>query len=313
MGGRKQGGRKQERDDSAGRRREEFEKYREIPEYQLQNKGMSLSAFQFIYWWEWTHRFLGRMIGFVVALPLLFFWVTGRLEPRLRPRLLLLLALGGLQGAVGWWMVKSGLVDRVDVSQYRLAIHLTLACIIFAYGFWLARGLAPHSTTREAPPILLALARLMAVLVLAQIFLGGLVAGLDAGLAANDWPTMLGAWMPEAIGDLSPAWRNLFENPIAVQFDHRIGAYLLLLLFGIQAVIASRSEAEAPHKRRTLLVLAIALLQATIGILTVLWEVPLATALLHQAVAVILLGAAIAHWRGLKGSYPAVTAMEARG
>ena len=122
-----------------------FDKYRQIPEYTQINKGMSLEEFKFIYWWEWGHRFLGRFIGLVVALPLLLFWATGRLETFMKPRLVLLFVLGGLQGFIGWWMVKSGLVDRVDVSQYRLAVHLTLACLIFAYAMWLARGLAPHS------------------------------------------------------------------------------------------------------------------------------------------------------------------------
>ncbi len=122
----------------------EFEKYKLIPEYTQINKGMSLAEFKFIYWWEWAHRFLGRIIGFVFAIPLAFFWITKRLESGLKPRLLLLLALGGLQGFIGWWMVSSGLVERTDVSQYRLAIHLVIACIIFAYAMWIARNLIPQ-------------------------------------------------------------------------------------------------------------------------------------------------------------------------
>lgn len=291
---------------------DEFDKYRQIPEYQLQNKGMSLAEFQFIYWWEWGHRFLGRIVGFVFALPLSFFWLSGRLENRLKPRLLLLLALGGLQGFIGWWMVSSGLVDRVDVSQYRLAIHLALACVIFAFALWVARGLAPHSTQEPASTSLNTLAPMIAFLVLFQIFLGGLVAGLDAGLASNEWPKMLGDWVPEDISAMTPLWLNWFENPISVQFNHRLVAYLLLLLIGFQWLVAQKSDAETSHKRRTLLILCIVLIQATVGILTVLWEVPLNWALAHQGVAVILLGAVIAHWRGLVGSYANVTSVEVR-
>ena len=298
---------------SAGDWQEEFEKYRQIPEYQLQNKGMSLAEFQFIYWWEWAHRFLGRIIGFVFAVPLAFFWMTGRLESRLKPRLLGLLFLGGLQGFIGWWMVSSGLVDRVDVSQYRLAIHLTLACIIFAYALWVARGLAPHSTQIAAPSSLNVLAPIITIFVLFQIFMGGLVAGLDAGLASNEWPKMLGDWVPEDISAMQPLWINWFENPISVQFNHRITAYALIVLIFIQWLIARNSHAETPHKRRTALILMIVLVQALIGILTVLWEVPLNWALAHQGVAVVLLAAVVAHWRGLVGPYTPVTSLEIRG
>jgi cytochrome c oxidase assembly protein subunit 15 len=297
---------------SASDWQQELEKYRQIPEYQLQNKGMSMAEFQFIYWWEWGHRFLGRIIGFVFAIPLLFFWLTGRLEKRLKPRLLFLLFLGGLQGFIGWWMVKSGLVDRVDVSQYRLATHLTLACIIFAYALWVARGLALHSTQLVPPRILGIFAALTTLLVLFQIFLGGLVAGLDAGLTYNEWPLMGGSLIPDGLGFLEPIWRNWFENPVTVQFNHRMGAYLLVAVIAAQWLVARRSSAEAPHRRRTFLVLIVALLQATIGIATLVLQVPLHLALTHQAMAVILLAFAVAHWRGIVGPYPAVTDIEVR-
>ncbi len=291
---------------------EELEKYRQIPEYQQINKGMSMAEFQFIYWWEWGHRFLGRIIGFAFAIPLAFFWLTKRLESKLKPRLLLLLVLGGMQGAIGWWMVKSGLVDRVDVSQYRLAVHLTLACVIFAYALWVARGLAWHSTHITPPNRLRLFAPLVATLVMIQIFMGGLVAGLDAGLASNEWPKMLGEWVPEDISAMTPLWINWFENPISVQFNHRISAYILLLVILIQWWIAKSSNAEAPHKRRTMIIVVLAFIQAVIGILTVLWEVPINTALTHQAFAVVLLAAVVAHWRGLVGPYPPVTSLEVR-
>ncbi|MGB7334314.1 MAG: COX15/CtaA family protein [Salaquimonas sp.] len=291
---------------------EELEKYRQIPEYQQINKGMSMAEFQFIYWWEWAHRFLGRIIGFAFALPLAFFWLTGRLESRLKPRLLLLLGMGGLQGFIGWWMVKSGLVDRVDVSQYRLAVHLTLACIIFAYALWIARGLARHSTREVSPTRLRVFAPIIALFVLFQIFLGGLVAGMDAGLAFNDWPTMDGALIPDGLHILQPLWLNWFENPKSVQFNHRLSGYLLFAVIVLQWLLARSSTAEFPHKARTTLILFVTLAQVIVGVTTLMLQVPLYWALAHQAVAVVLLATVIAHWRGLVGPYAPVTKLEVR-
>ncbi|MDJ0614627.1 MAG: COX15/CtaA family protein [Rhizobiaceae bacterium] len=279
-----------------------LEKYRQIPEYQQINKGMSMSDFQFIYWWEWGHRFLGRLIGLFVAIPLAYFWMTGRLESFLKPRLLLLFALGGLQGFIGWWMVKSGLVDRVDVSQYRLATHLTLACLIFAYAMWIARGLAPHSDAPVDSKVA-AFSIVVFLAIVIQIFLGALVAGLDAGLAFNDWPTMDGAVIPTDLWIQSPAWINAFENPKTVQFIHRMSAYAVLALLIWQSIIAYRSTSADTHKRRTLVLLGLGVAQAAIGVITLVLQVPLSWALVHQGGAVVLLGFAVAHWRGTKGAY----------
>jgi cytochrome c oxidase assembly protein subunit 15 len=279
-----------------------FDKYRQIPEYTLINKGMSLSEFQFIYWWEWGHRFLGRLIGLFVALPLAFFWVTGRLEPYMKPRLVLLFILGGMQGVIGWWMVKSGLVERVDVSQYRLAIHLTLACVIFAYAMWLARGLAIHSE-EHATSAVTSFAPIIVFAIVLQIFLGALVAGLDAGLAFNDWPLMDGAVIPTDLWVQSPAIINAFENPKTVQFIHRMSAYAVLLLIVMQMIAAYASTSGNTHKRRTLVLVGLGIAQAAIGIITLVMQVPMSWALMHQGGAVVLLGFAIAHWRGIKGSY----------
>lgn len=281
---------------------EELEKYRQIPEYQQINKGMSLDAFKVIFWWEWAHRLLGRVIGLAFAIPLAVFWWRGMIEQRLKPRLLGLFALGGLQGVIGWWMVTSGLVDRVDVSQYRLAIHLTLACVIFAWAMWIARGLAPHSTS-PASPMLGRLAALGVLLVLVQTFLGGLVAGLDAGLAFNDWPLMDGAVIPGGLLLRDPWWINFFENPKTVQFVHRLGAYALLSYFIAMTVVTLRSETDAPHKARSVLLAALVVAQALIGIVTLVMQVPMSWALLHQGGAVVVLGFAVAHWRGLVGPY----------
>ncbi len=279
-----------------------FEKYREIPEYTEINKGMGLAEFQFIYWWEWGHRFLGRLIGVFVAVPLVFFWITGKLEPFMKPWLILLFALGGLQGFIGWWMVKSGLSERVDVSQYRLAAHLTFACVIFAYAMWLARGLAAHSDEPVTQNVAL-LAPVSVVVIVLQIFLGALVAGIDAGLAFNDWPTMDGAIIPSDLFVLQPWWANAFENPKMVQFVHRISAYAVLALILFQMVVAYRSKSGDTHKRRTVVLLALVLAQAAIGIMTLVLQVPLSWALLHQGGAVVLLGFSVAHWRGVRGGY----------
>ena len=205
---------------------EEFAKYQQIPEYRQINADMTLGDFKTIFWWEWAHRILARGVGVVFALPLLLFWATGRLESALKPKLVGLLLLGGLQGAVGWWMVASGLVERTDVSQYRLATHLLLACLIFTATMVVARGLAPHSAA-PADRATQRFAGLLLVLVLLQIYLGGLVAGLDGGLSYNTWPLMDGRVVPGDLFVIDPAWRNLFENPKTVQFVHRCGAYLL--------------------------------------------------------------------------------------
>jgi cytochrome c oxidase assembly protein subunit 15 len=281
---------------------EEFDLYRQIPQYQQINKGMSLDEFKYIFWWEWAHRILARGVGFVFALPLIFFWATGRIERGLGPKLLGLLLLGGMQGAVGWWMVASGLIERTDVSQYRLAIHLTLACVIFAAIMVVARGLAPHSegpadqgTQRFAGFLVLA--------VLVQTFLGGLVAGTDAGLSYNTWPLMDGAVIPGDLLILEPAWRNFFENPKTVQFVHRAGADTLLLLALWHMIAARRRLPGTTHARRALVLFHLVLIQAAIGIATLLMQTPLHWALLHQGFALIVLGFAAAHWRGTKGAY----------
>jgi len=282
---------------------EEFQKYQQIPEYQQINQGMSLYEFKTIFWWEWAHRLLARGVGFVFALPLLFFWLTGRLENHLKPKLVGILALGGLQGAVGWWMVASGLADRIDVSQYRLATHLTIACLIFTATMAVARGLAPHS----GEPALASTRRFagwLVVAVLFQIYLGGLVAGLDAGMAYNTWPLMDGALVPSGLFEHQPVWVNLFENPKTVQFIHRLGAYIVLLLALWHVIATLRAEPGSTHARRAVLLFLLVCVQAAIGIATLVMVVPLDVALTHQAVALVVLGFATAHWRATRGAYP---------
>ncbi len=291
---------------------EELELYRQIPEYQLINKGMSLDEFKTIYWWEWAHRLLARGVGVLFGVPFLFFLATGRVEKRLRWPLFGLLVLGGLQGAVGWWMVASGLVDRVDVSQYRLATHLTLACLIFAAIVWVMRGLAPHSADPVPSQGLKRGAGALTGLVLVQIYLGGLVAGLDAGLASNTWPLMNGALVPEGLLELSPAWRNFFENQLTVQFVHRLGGYLLFALTLWHMVASIQRGPGSTHCRRAVVLFGLVTIQALIGIVVIVTQVPVSWALLHQGWAVVVLGFAVAHWRGFYGAYPMQTRIRVR-
>ncbi|MEX6505647.1 COX15/CtaA family protein [Jiella sp. M17.18] len=283
---------------------EEFARYRQIPQYKEMNEGMTLSGFKSIFWWEWTHRLLARGVGFVFAIPLLFFWLTGRLEPFLKPRLLGILALGGLQGAIGWWMVASGLSVRTEVSQYRLATHLTLACIIFTATLWVARGLARPRT--EAPPSRGSayVGGLIVLLALVQIYMGGLVAGLRAGYTFNTWPLMDGQIVPDGLLVMHPAWRNFFENVMTVQFMHRCGAYLLFIVTGLHAVAAYVQAPGTRHARGALILFLVVTAQACIGISTLLLAVPLDLALLHQAGGITVLATAVIHARGLRGEYP---------
>lgn len=282
---------------------EEFLKYQQIPQYEKINHGMSLDEFKGIFWWEWAHRLLARGVGFLFAIPLVFFWVTRRVERGLTPKLIGILALGGLQGAIGWWMVASGLVERVSVSQYRLATHLTIASLIFMATMVVARGLAPHSQT-PAGRRTQRLAGILTLLVMVQIYLGGLVAGLHAGLSYTTWPLMDGKVIPGDLLLLEPVWRNFFENPKTVQFVHRIGAYTLFVVALWHMIATGRSIPGSTHARRAVLLFILVLIQAIVGIATLVMQVPMHLALTHQGFALVVLGFAAAHWRGTKGAYP---------
>ncbi|MGV8939211.1 MAG: COX15/CtaA family protein [Allorhizobium sp.] len=289
---------------SAEEWQEEFTLYQRIPEFQQINSDMTINEFKSIFWWEWAHRLLARSIGLVFALPLAFFWITGRIEKKLKLPLLGTLALGGFQGFVGWWMVSSGLAERVDVSQYRLATHLVIACLIFAACVWIMRGLSPHSNDPAPTPHARQFAMAIALMAMFQIYLGALVAGLDAGLSYNTWPLMDGTLVPGDLFVQTPAILNLFENPKTVQFVHRIGAYVLLIAVLIHMVINLRAAPRSTHARRSVLLFALVVVQASIGIATLLMQVPLDLALCHQAGALIVLGFAVAHLRGFYGEFP---------
>ena len=274
-----------------------LEKYRQIPQYQLINKGMSLEDFKFIYWWEWGHRFLGRIIGLAFALPLAAFWYAGALRPGYSVKLVGVLALGGLQGVIGWYMVKSGLVDRVDVSQYRLALHLTVAFVILALVVWLALDLAkPEGSGRSrAGKAASRLPALIVAVMFLQVMLGAFVAGLKGGLVYNTWPSMNGAVVPYDLWAVEPWYLNPFENPVMAQFNHRLVAYAIVALAAAELWRALRSEASGAEARSAALLMAGVLAQAALGIWTLLAAVPIGLGITHQAVAAVLLIIAVRH------------------
>ncbi|MEN6543222.1 COX15/CtaA family protein [Parvibaculum sp.] len=273
-----------------------FAKYQQIPQYELVNKGMTLGEFKSIFWWEWSHRFLGRFIGFAFLVPFLWFLATCRIERALAPRLAVMFVLGGLQGALGWWMVKSGLSHRVDVSQYRLTAHLGLATLIYAYMVWVALGLWRERAAIEAVGGLRKAALALAGLVFFQMLLGGFVAGLKAGYIYNTWPLIDGAFIPPRLFDLSPFWLNFFESHLTAQFDHRMVAYLVAIMVGWHW-IAARPFAQA-SRSATWLALAV-LAQIGLGIWALLWAVPVPLGAAHQAGALVVFTLAIIHAKRL--------------
>jgi cytochrome c oxidase assembly protein subunit 15 len=273
---------------------QEFDAYKAIPQYQKINTGMTLEEFKGIFWWEWVHRNLGRLIGFAFLIPFLVFFFQGRIERALIPRLVVLFVLGGLQGALGWFMVMSGLSDRVEVSQYRLVAHLGLALIIYVAIFWtalpLARGEWP---IQGAPHKLFRWAGALAALVFVQILLGGFVAGLDAGLTYNTWPLMDGKLVPDGYFIHAPWWLAPFEDVTTVQFHHRMMAYIVAAA-ALALWYAARRDGVARPQRVAVTALAHAiLLQIALGIWTLLAVVPVWLAALHQLGAVAVLTAAL--------------------
>jgi cytochrome c oxidase assembly protein subunit 15 len=258
----------------------ELQKYLSSPQGRLINRGFGVAEFKGIFWLEFIHRLWGRLIGVAFALPLAWFWLRGRLSPALKPRLLILLVLGGLQGALGWAMVASGLIDRPSVSHYRLAGHLLLAVALYAYTAWLILELGPQKARRDDPGVRREATGMIAFLFIVLTF-GALMAGLRAGTAHNTFPTMSGYWIPPGLFDLSPWWINFFENGTTIQFVHRWLAKLLVL--GVLVLAWRTRWAE------TSLAAAMALVQLSLGIATILSGVEIAIATLHQAGAILLL------------------------
>jgi heme a synthase len=268
----------------------EFDTYKQIPQGRQNLSWMQLSDFQFIFWWEWTHRFLGRVLGFAFAVPFLLFLVQRRFSWPLALPLAGLFVLGGFQGFLGWWMVSSGLSELTSVSQYRLAAHLGAASLLFIALIWVARRLEPRGATgtRVDWPMVGLLA-----LLLLQIVAGAFVAGLDAGMGYTTWPLMDGAVVPSGLGAMEPLWRNLFENALTVQFNHRLLAYVIVIYaFVLLWVRRARLAGAGGWLPRIAMLI---LLQVGLGIATLLLEVPISLALGHQALAFMLAGAVTAY------------------
>lgn len=274
-----------------------FDKYRQFPEYQQINRGMSLDGFKVIFMYEYLHRVLGRVIGVLFFVPLLVFALRGMIRPGMLPRLLLLFVLGGCQGLLGWYMVQSGLVDRPSVSQYRLAAHLGLAVAIYGFMLWVILDLWRHP--QQAPrsndyrSTLGAWALLLVVLVYLMILSGALVAGTDAGFSYSTWPKMGPTFIPDGLYATDPAWVAAFEDVTTIQFNHRLFAYVLALLLTGFAVVTLRRETQPRIRRAALAVVAALLLQLVLGISTLLLHVPVPLAAAHQGGAVLLLSAVI--------------------
>ncbi|HEY0219706.1 MAG TPA: COX15/CtaA family protein [Afipia sp.] len=275
---------------------DQFEAYKSIPQYREMNFGMSLDEFKTIFFWEWGHRLLARSIGGVFLLPFLYFLWRGGLSSDLKRRLWIIFALGGLQGAVGWWMVKSGLSERVSVSQYRLAAHFMLALFIFAAIVWTVRRLTPERCAAE-PARIKATSKVLLALVFVQLYFGALVAGLRAGKVFNTWPNIDGSFIPtmDRLFFEQPWWRNFFDNTLTVQFCHRMIAYVVLAVVLAHAVDVVRAKCN----RRVIggahaLAGAIGL-QVVLGIVTLLHQVPISLGLAHQAMAIVVLTLALFH------------------
>ncbi len=272
----------------------EFEAYRAIPEYQLQNRGMTMAEFQVIYWWEWGHRQLGRVIGLVWAIGFVGLLATKSIPRGWTGRLLLLGVLGGAQGAIGWWMVSSGLAPgMLDVASYRLAIHLGLAFFILALIAWFIFKLgrdeaALMQARRDGDRRLKGMSTGLLHLTFLQILIGALVAGIDAGRGYIDWPLMAGGITPPNMWVLEPAWRNLFENDGTVQFIHRTLGYVVFL-FGLVVWFIARRSARLATKRAFDWMAVMLFGQIVLGIITVMHSSPWYLAILHQFGAVVLM------------------------
>jgi cytochrome c oxidase assembly protein subunit 15 len=271
---------------------QEFNNYQQSPEYQKINRDMSVGDFKSIFWFEYSHRMLGRLIGLVFLLPFLYFWWRKKITPGLTPRLLIMFCLGGLQGLLGWYMVKSGLVSNPHVSQYRLTAHLLSAILIYGFILWTILDLNQdriyRALNQSAVPGWRRSSLILISLVLLTIVSGGFVAGLNAGLIFNTFPLMGGQWIPEGIAALSPWYLNLFENMVTVQFSHRLLAVMTGILLLIWYIKGRIHFEDRQVKQSFKLVGMLVIIQLLLGISTLLMHVPVTLAAIHQAGALLL-------------------------
>ena len=280
---------------------EVFEKYKQYPEYQQINRGMSLDGFKYIFMYEYLHRVLGRLIGVLFFVPMVYFALKQRVKPGLMPKLWGLFILGGCQGLLGWYMVKSGLVDRPDVSQYRLTAQLGLAVLIYALMVWLILDLL-YPSKAEKVHGLYRYGVVLAALVYLMILSGGLVAGTNAGFAYNTWPLLGDSFVPAGLYNFEPAWLAAFEDIATIQFNHRMFAYALVLLIGVFSLQVLLRTDSGRAKLGAALFLAALVLQVMLGISTLVMQVPVSLGAAHQGGAVVLLTAAIFAAHSLKSA-----------
>lgn len=270
---------------------ETFDRYKQFPEYQKVNLGMSLDAFKSIFMYEYLHRVLGRLIGMLFFFPFMVFAIKGRIRPGLMPKLVAMFIMGGAQGLLGWYMVKSGLVNDPHVSQYRLTAHLGVAVLIYAYMLWVVFDLLRDNIEATPPAPYAGYSRVLVALVYLMILSGGLVAGTRAGFAYSTWPLMGISFIPEGLYSGTPAWLAAFEDITTIQFNHRMFAYLLLLLISSFALLVYRSTSSTSVRKGLGLLILALFAQLALGISTLLLHVPVVVAVAHQGGAVILLTA----------------------
>lgn len=263
-----------------------FEKYKQFPQYKKVNYGMTIDGFKYIFLWEYLHRFLGRLIGVVFIVPFLIFYFKGQFDSSLKRRLLFVFFLGGLQGFLGWFMVKSGLVDNPNVSHYRLAAHLFLALFLLSF-LWVTILKVVDLPRIKVNGKIIKLSNFILALILIQILFGAFTAGLKAGYAYNTFPTMNGEWIPAGLLNLEPSWMNFFDNGITIQFIHRILGSLLVI--GILCGLVNSKKNNPEISKYFYLLFFIVVIQFSLGVLTLLYHVPVTIAVLHQGVAVVLL------------------------
>jgi heme a synthase len=291
---------------------EAFDRYRQFPEYQQLRRGMTMAEFQFIFFWEYLHRVVARLIGLVFLIPFLYFWIRGYLTRPLMGRTLILFAMGAGQGVLGWVMVASGLVDRPSVSHYKLAAHLSLAFIIFGYAVWLARelkvGLDRTPAARATRAMMTRGLAVVGVLLALQVVWGGFVAGLKAGLYHNTFPLMEGRLVPPTLLFLDPAIVNFVQNPIAVQWVHRVlGTVLALAVLGLFFQVL-RSRVDTMSRRLNVTMLVLMAVQYLLGVLTLIYFVPVTLGVIHQGMAMVIFGVWVWWLHHVRNMAPAAVA-----
>ena len=282
---------------------ETFEHYKQFPQYQQLNEGMELEEFKTIFFWEYLHRLLGRLLGMVFVIPFLYFWARGYFDSKLLKRIFILLGLGALQGAMGWIMVKSGLADVPYVSHNRLAIHFSLALILFAYCLWLALDVKYHSSLKKKEKEEIPYKKWLysiAVILWIQIIYGAFTAGLDAGYMYNTFPKMGGQWLPPTFSMLDPFLLNFLKNPGTIQWVHRLAGTVLLITVGILSLKVYRSQNHKDLLPLSLTLIGVILIQYFLGIFTLIYNVPISLGVLHQLLAVIFWGLLLGLWHKMK-------------